>query len=200
MYRFYLATVDMLPAMILLIPAYWILNILYFHNTAKSIYCCLFSCYLAVVYVLVGMPTVAYLRPELNLNLIPILGMVNDWKNSVLNVCLFIPMGLALPIGWKRFRKRHHTICFGFCISLGIELLQMLTFRATDVNDVITNTLGTYLGYRVATVIMEKNPAIGNIVRDEKTHELFVILGILLGIMFFLYPFVSAALWDWLLA
>ena len=76
----------------------------------------------------------------------------------------------------------------------------MLTFRATDVNDVITNTLGTYLGYRVATVIMEKNPVISDIIRDEKTHELFVILGILLGIMFFLNPFVSAAIWDWLLA
>ena len=200
MYRFYLAAADMLPAMILLIPAYWILNILYFHNTAKSIYCCLFSCYLAVVYVLVGMPTVAYLRPDLNLNLIPILGMVNDWKNSILNVCLFIPMGLALPIGWKRFRKRRHTICFGFCISLGIELLQILTFRASDVNDVITNTAGTYLGYLVAAVIMKKKPAIVAILHDEKAHELFVIFAILMGIMFFLYPFVSAALWDWLLA
>ena len=146
------------------------------------------------------MPTVAYIRPELNLNLIPVLGMMNDWKNSILNVCLFLPMGLALPIGWRRFRKKRHTICFGFCISLGIELLQTLTFRASDVNDVITNTLGTYLGYLVATVIMKKKPAIGEILHDEKAHELFVIFSILLGIMSFLYPFVSAVLWDWLLA
>jgi glycopeptide antibiotics resistance protein len=146
------------------------------------------------------MPTVAYIRPELHLNLIPILGIVNDWKNSILNVCLFIPLGLALPIGWKRFRKKRHAICFGFCLSLCIELLQILTFRTTDVNDVITNTLGAYLGRQIAKIIMTKKLRITGFAAKGKVYELFAVLLIVLCLMFFLYPFISAALWDWLLA
>ena len=83
MYRFYLAAVDLLPAALLMIPVFWIMNQLYFHNWKKSMFYCLISCYLGVVYVLVGLPTVTYIRPELNLNLIPIIPMADDLKNSV---------------------------------------------------------------------------------------------------------------------
>ena len=58
MYRLYLAAVDMLPGVLMLAPAYWILNRAYYHNTRKSFFYFVFSCYLSVVYVLVGMPNV----------------------------------------------------------------------------------------------------------------------------------------------
>ena len=200
MYRFYLAAVDLLPAALLMIPIFWILDRLYFRNRKKSVFYCLISCYLAVVYVLVGLPTVTYIRPELNLNLIPILPMAEDLKNSVLNVVLFVPLGILLPIGWKRFRERRYALQLGFGISLCIELLQMLTFRTTDVNDLITNTLGTYLGYLAAREMMKQKPRIANLVVEENNHTLFAVLLIVFGIMFFLYPFVSSALWDLILA
>ena len=200
MYRFYLAAVDMLPAMLVLIPTYWILDALFIRNPARCFFYCLFSCYLAVVYVLVGLPTVTYIHPELNVNLIPVLGMVSDFKNSILNICLFIPLGLALPIGWKRYQHQRYVIRFGFCISVGIELLQILTFRTTDVNDVITNTLGAYLGWQIAKIIMSKKMRITGFTAEGKAYELFAVLLIVLCLMFFLYPFISAALWDWLLA
>lgn len=200
MYRFYLAAVDLLPAALLMIPVFWIMNQLYFHNWKKSVLYCLISCYLSVVYVMVGLPTVTYIRPELNLNLIPIIPMVDDLKNSVLNVFLFIPIGVMLPLGWGKLRELRYVIRFGFGISLCIELLQMLTFRATDVNDLITNTLGTYLGYLAARAMVKQNSRIANLVVEKNNHSLFVILLIVFGIMFFLYPFVSATLWDWILA
>ena len=200
MYRFYLAAVDLLPAALLMIPAYWFLNRFYLRNWKKAAFCCLVSCYLSVVYVLVGLPTVTYIRPELNLNLIPILPMVDDLKNSVLNVFLFIPIGMMLPLGWRKLREPRYVIRFGFGISLCIELLQMLTFRATDVNDLITNTLGTYLGYLAARAMVKQNPRIANLVVEENCRALFMVLLIVFGIMFFLYPFVSATLWDLILA
>ena len=76
MYRFYLAAVDMLPGILILAPLYWVLNKAYFHDARKSFLYFIFSCYLSVVYVLVGMPNVTYIRPEINLNLIPIIGMI----------------------------------------------------------------------------------------------------------------------------
>ena len=196
MYRFYLAAVDMLPGAILLIPIYWFLNRVYFRNARKSILYCLFSCYLSVVYVLVGMPNITYIRPEINLNLIPIIGLIDDWKNSILNILLFIPLGAALPFLWNKYRQLKNTLLFGFSVSLAIELLQMLTFRATDVNDLITNTLGTYLGFLVTKCLLKKHP------QAETGHrkEAGIVIAVVLLVMFFIYPYVSSALWDLILA
>ena len=195
MYRFYLAAVDMLPGALILIPVYLLLNSMYFHSVRKSFLYFLFSCYLCAVYVLVGMPTVTYIRPEVNLNLIPLLGIIDDWKNSVLNVLLFIPLGVMVPILWNRFRTQTHTVMFGFAVSLAIELLQMLTYRATDVNDLITNTLGTYLGFLCAHFLLQKKP-IKEVGRNEETG---IVIAVVLLVMFFVYPFVSSAIWDFLL-
>ena len=195
MYRFYLAAVDMLPGILILAPTYWILNKAYFHDARKSFFYFVFSCYLSVVYVLVGMPNVTYIRPEINLNLIPFIGMIGDWKNSILNVLLFIPLGAMLPVLWNKFRTRRYTVLFGFGTSLTVELLQMLTFRATDINDLITNTLGAYLGFLCAKYLFKKHHIAG----PYPTREAVIVIVMAVLVMFFVYPFVSAALWDFIL-
>lgn len=196
MYRFYLAAVDMLPGALILIPVYWMLNSAYFHNSRKSFFYFLFSCYLSVVYVLVGLPNVTYIRPEVNLNLIPIAGMIDDWKNSILNVLLFVPLGVMLPLLWNKFRNAKSTVLFGFLMSLAIEVFQILTFRATDVNDLITNTLGAYFGFLCAKLWLRKHLPTG----AGKAGEACIVFAVVLIVMFFVYPFVSAALWDWMLS
>lgn len=200
MYRFYLAVIDMLPGAILFVPIYCILNKFYFQNARKSILYFLFSCYLSVVYVLVGLPNVTYIRPELNLNLIPLVDMIGDWKNSILNVVLFIPLGIMLPLLWNKFKTLKCTLLFGFGMSLAIELLQTLTFRATDVNDLITNTFGALFGFLCAKVLLQSFPSTKGIADIAKIKDLLLLLMIMLTVMFFLYPFVSAALWDLLLS
>ena len=199
MYRFYLAAVDLLPAALLLIPFYWIVNRVYFRNGKKSAYYCMISCYLGVIYVLTGLPTVAYIEPELNLNLIPILPMAADLKNSALNIFLFVPLGMMLPLGWRKFREKYYVVGFGFGVSLCIEILQIFTFRATDVNDLITNTIGAYLGCLPVMAIMKKNPRIATLIDEENSHEIVAVLLTTCGIMFFLYPFASGILWDLIL-
>lgn len=200
MYRFYLAAVDLLPGALLLIPVYWILNKICFHNAGKSTLYYLFSCYLSVVYVLVGLPNITYIRPELNLNLLPFVGMIEDWKNSILNILLFVPLGVMLPVLWRKFRKLRNTVLLGFGMSLAIELLQILTFRATDVNDLITNTLGTYSGFLCARLLLQKSTRLQCLVDEENTGEFVIVLAAVLLPMFFVYPFLSAALWDWVLS
>ena len=200
MYRFYLATADMIPSVVLFVPIYCILNRYYFHSRKKSILYFLFSCYLSAVYVLVGLPNITYIRPEISLNLIPFAGILADLKNSVLNILLFIPLGVMLPILWKKFRALKRSLLFGFGTSFAIELLQMLTFRATDINDLLANTVGTFLGFLCAKTFMRKLPTVKDIAGSTKSKELVVVLVIVLLLMFFLYPFVSAALWDFILS
>lgn len=195
MYRFYLAAIDMLPGALLLAPVFLTLNKAYFHNVRKCILYYLFSCYLSVVYVLVGLPNVTYIRPELNLNLIPIVGLIDDWKNSILNILLFVPLGSALPILWNSFKSARNTIGFGFASSLVIEILQTLTYRATDVNDLITNTLGTCLGFLCAKSLLRNLKMTGS----DKTSEVVIVFSIVLLVMFFIYPFASSVLWDFIL-
>lgn len=196
MYRFFLAALDTLPGAVILIPVYWILNKALFHNARKSTFYCLFSFYLVAVYVLVGMPDVTYIRPELNLNLIPVLGLIDDWKNSILNVLLFVPLGIMLPVLWDSYRSAKNTVLFGLGMSLAIEILQIFTFRATDVNDLITNVLGTFLGYSLGNMLVNKFPAIANVVKNNKASELYIVCAIVLGVMFFIYPFISSFMWD----
>ena len=195
MYHFYLAAMDLLPSAILLIPIYFILNKLYFHNIRKSIFYFIFSCYLSVVYVLVGLPNVTYIRAELNLNLIPFAGMIDDLKNSFLNILLFIPLGITLPLLWSKFITLRSTLLFGFGVSLTIEILQMLTFRATDVNDLITNTLGVLVGF-ISTRHLHTKYHFSN---KDTTRDLGIVILVVSIVMFFLYPFASAALWDLIL-
>ena len=195
MYRFYLAASDLLPGILILAPVYWVLNKVYFHNAEKSFFYFLLSCYLSIVYVLVGMPNVTYIRPEVNLNLIPIIGMIDDWKNGILNILLFVPLGMMMPVLWNSFRTQKNTLFFGFGTSLAIELLQMLTFRATDVNDLITNTYGTYLGFLCTAFLLRRKPvqAVG------RNEEIGIVFAVVLLVMFFVYPFVSSTLWNYIL-
>ena len=74
----------------------------------------------------------------------------------VLNVVMLIPFGSFLPIYFTKFRKLFPTVIAGMVMSLVIEILQLFTFRATDVDDLIMNTVGTLLGYFVGAFIAHK--------------------------------------------
>ena len=120
--------------------------------------------------------------------------MASDFKNSILNIALFVPLGIFLPLLWERFRKVRYCAAFGLCFSLAIELLQMLTFRATDINDLITNLCGTLLGFYSWHLTGQKY-----IPDQRKGYESVLWCILSLGIMFFVHPFLSPLLWDGLL-
>lgn len=197
MFRIILAAMDVIPAAVVLVPVFLLLYVtVYKRDLKKSVLSCVFSLYLAAVFSLVGIPNITYVRFEINLNLIPFLGLIDDFKNSILNVLLFVPLGWMLPVLWKKYRKRRETALFGLGMSLVIELLQMFTFRATDINDLIMNGIGTYLGFLLADALIRKYPVIRDAVNEEKTKELYGVWAITFGVMFFLHPFLSSAIWD----
>ena len=104
-------------AAVLLLPVFLVLNRRLFRDGKKTTAYFLFACYLAAVYALVGLPNVTYVRLELKLNWIPFMGMIGDLKNSILTVALFLPLGMFLPVLWKKYRVMKRTVLFGFGLS-----------------------------------------------------------------------------------
>lgn len=172
-------------AAIALIPVFLLLNRLRFQNIKNTLLYLLFAVYLSGVYAVVGLPNVSYIRFEANLNFIPFAGMLSDLYGTVLNVILFIPLGLFLFLLWKPFRRISTVMLFGFSFSLAIEVLQMLTYRATDVSDLIANTLGTLAGYGIGRLVRKARPSL--LLRCRHA-DLYWIIAVSSAVMFFIQP------------
>jgi len=76
-----------------------------------------------------------------------------DLFDFFLNIILFIPFGVLLFYILKNFIHRHKTVIYipvvlGILLSTCIEVLQILTDRFTSFWDVISNMLGTVLGFQ----------------------------------------------------
>lgn len=112
----------------------------------------------------------------------------------------------------------------GSFFSLFIELIQLFSFRATDIDDLLMNTLGTWVGYLLFKVILKIMPGLcerfgagekpeegslwgeedgkngkGAEEREESPaarYEMELCFGIILFLMLTLQPLLSGALWE----
>lgn len=180
-------------ASILLVPAFAVLNRHSFHDRNRTILYLLFALYLAAVDAVVGLPNIRYICFQPNINLKPFQYMFSDYTNSFLNVLLFMPLGFFLPVLWQTFRKISWTALFGFAASALIEVLQLFTFRATDVNDLMTNTLGTVLGWGVARIAARFVPGLQP---QQDTKDVYLVCGVAFATGFFLQPFLAEVVWG----
>ena len=70
--------------------------------------------------------------------------------NTAGNVLLFIPFGTLYPQMEKWGRQWQRTVLIGFCLSLFIETVQLITRRGFfDPVDLFLNTFGALIGYGV---------------------------------------------------
>ena len=115
---------------------------------------------------IVGFPTLSDLERKVMLG-VPIFDPVLNFIplssgieiSTILNIIFFMPFGFLLPTLWNKFRKFMPTVFAGFIFSLIIEVGQLFTIRATDVDDLIMNTLGTILGFilfKILSIIFKK--------------------------------------------
>ena len=173
---------------LLLIPIFWLFCRKYFHDVKHILWYFVFAVYLSGVYAVAGLPDICYIRFDPNINLKPFAYMFSDYDASLLNVLLFIPLGIFLPCLWQYFRKLLNGLLFGFCMSLLVEALQIFSYRSTDINDLMTNTLGTVLGWCVGQIILRCFPGIEP---STKTTDLWIICGTVFCVMFVAHPFLS---------
>ena len=62
------------------------------------------------------------------------------------NIGMFIPIGFCVSLLWHKPRW-WKAVFIGFLCSTGIEFVQLFIGRRTDIDDVILNTTGAYLGF-----------------------------------------------------
>jgi glycopeptide antibiotics resistance protein len=77
-------------------------------------------------------------------------------RNARGNALLFFPLGILLPLVWRRLRF-WSGMQIAIAVSCSIELVQYLSrawgHRTADVNDVILNVLGASLGLALAFLL-----------------------------------------------
>ncbi|WP_158589621.1 MULTISPECIES: VanZ family protein [Clostridia] len=68
--------------------------------------------------------------------------------NTIGNVLLFLPLGLFLPLLFKKYRVFSKMLVFVAIASLSIELLQLIVqVGQFDIDDIILNTIGSSIGF-----------------------------------------------------
>lgn len=107
----------------------------------------LFGLYLSGVAGVTGLPSLQYITFSPTVQLVPFHELRADAMQYLLNVVLFLPAGFLLPLFWEKYRSLEKAALAGFLFSLAIECSQLFSFRTTDLNDLMTNTLGAVLGW-----------------------------------------------------
>lgn len=125
------------------------------HMKGYLLLTCVFLLYISLVFDITGSGTVydismrgLFINPN-QLNLKPFSHHI-DLIGYIENVIMFMPLGFLIPF----FINKKHILAevciifsYGLIFSVLIELSQLLNIRATDVDDLIMNTLGATLGY-----------------------------------------------------
>lgn len=70
-------------------------------------------------------------------------------KEIIPNIMIFIPLGIFIPIVFKRMRKIYMTALVAFVITFGIEFFQYFIGRVSDIDDLFENLLGGVIGYGI---------------------------------------------------
>ena len=119
---------------------------------------------------------------ETSVNLIPfktIIGYTKDIFTSLLdtstifanllgNLVCMMPFALFIPMLFKKINNTKKFLITILCITLGIELIQFITFSGScDIDDIILNTLGAFIMYKILNIKDIKN-LIKNIFLLEK--------------------------------
>lgn len=73
---------------------------------------------------------------------------LNSFENIFGNIFIFAPFGFLIPFTWKNKHGAAYATLMGFLFSMGIEMTQLISgFGAFDVDDLILNALGAFLGF-----------------------------------------------------
>lgn len=117
----------------------------------------LYVTYLAVIMAITFFSRESGSRQGLDLEFLATWG-INDRNNAFVieNILLFVPYGVLCPVAFRRLRKFWRCLLTGALTSLLVESLQLLTGRGYfQLDDILTNILGTVAGYLLYSVVVQ---------------------------------------------
>ena len=80
---------------------------------------------------------------------------LGEWRNIILNILMFAPIGFMMPLLLKKCEKWYITYLVGFGTTLFIETLQLISKRGIfELDDIINNTLGCVIGYGIVMILI----------------------------------------------
>lgn len=128
------------------------------YSTHHLIMMVVFTIYIAGVYHFTGTGTLYdgfMYRLELRLDQINFILFSHniDMTAYLLNILLFIPLGLLVPAIWQKMNKLTNMVGIGLLFTTLIEVSQLVNNRRTDIDDVLLNVLGAVLGLGIFKVI-----------------------------------------------
>jgi len=96
-----------------------------------------------------------------SLNLVPFQVFQETWgmpepkkiAQTAANVVMFVPLGVMMPVAFRRMRSFGKTALSLALFSFVIEFTQYFTGRSADIDDLMLNTLGGILGYLIFFVV-----------------------------------------------
>lgn len=114
-------------------------------------------------YYLIGILTMTRIGREIksfepHLGLIPFIDMIFEPIETILNVILFVPLGLFISLLYDTLNKAKKIVIIGFLLSLSVEIIQMFGLGVTSINDLIANTFGAYVGYCIYKALGKFTP------------------------------------------
>lgn len=113
---------------------------------------------------------------HIKVNLVPVFNTINDihhdisdtqiplfmikfWGVNILgNLLILAPLATLVPMVFKKYRNIKNVVILCLSVSLVIEVVQYVSMyfgniRSADVDDVILNTLGAFIGFAVFKLI-----------------------------------------------
>lgn len=100
------------------------------------------------------------------------------YRNVIGNIALFIPFGFFTSF-YLKLEKKRFVLFLTMLVSLVIEFIQLNIERAFDVDDIILNVVGGFLGYLIYRIL---DKIFGDL--DGNVKGSITLLLLLLGVVF----------------
>lgn len=192
--------IGVISTVMALVPVMVILRYLFFkkHTKIQFLLIFIYAVYLSAAFTIVGIPALNEIMIDGEFNLIPFIDILDSPReyviNEVLNVILFVPLGFLVPAIWDEYRSIKKSFMIGIGLSFIIEILQIFTFRITDIDDLITNTLGAVIGYSLSRKLPEDFRLKFSV--SNAKYEPLIVCGIVLVLIISIRPLISGAIWN----
>lgn len=82
------------------------------------------------------------------------------------NIGIFLVIGFLLPTLWEKFNSLKSTVAYCFLLALGIELIQLLLPRATDIDDVLLAVAGGAVGHCLGMALARRRKEVVQFLRQ----------------------------------